>query len=60
MIKISGVDHINMNVKDLEASKKFYQSVFGFELKEAGFRNGGNWAIVGVPGRLYLALYEVG
>jgi catechol 2,3-dioxygenase-like lactoylglutathione lyase family enzyme len=60
MITVTGVDHINMNVKDLEASKKFYKDAFGFELKEEGFRNGGNWAIIGLPGRIYLALYEVG
>ncbi|MBI3553905.1 MAG: VOC family protein [Elusimicrobia bacterium] len=60
MITVTGVDHINMNVKNLEQSKKFYGEVFGFELREEGFRDGGNWAIIGVPDRIYLALYEVG
>ena len=60
MIEISGVDHLNIGVKDLEASKRFYSRLFGFELKEQGERDGRKWAIVGVPGRIYLAMYEEG
>ncbi len=60
MIKISRVDHINMDVKDMEASKKFYGSVFGFKLKESGVRNGAAWAILGIADQAYLCLYEVG
>lgn len=60
MISIDRVDHINMGVKNLEESKKFYGSVFGFTEKESGVRNGRRWAIIGVPGRLYIALYEKG
>lgn len=60
MISVTGVDHINMNVKDLEATKKFYRDVFGFEEKEGGVRGGTRWAIIGAPGRIYLAIYEVG
>ena len=34
-MKITGIDHITINVKDLEASKNFYETVFG--LKFCGF-----------------------
>ncbi len=34
-VKITGLNHITVNVKDLEKSKAFYQDVLG--LKEAGF-----------------------
>lgn len=34
-MKIVGLDHITVNVKDLEASKRFYGSLL--QLKEAGF-----------------------
>jgi len=44
MIDISGVDHVNMGVKDLEASKRFYRTVFGFQEKESGVRGGRRWA----------------
>lgn len=39
-MKITGLDHITVNVKDLEASKKFYQEILG--LKESGFLDMGD------------------
>lgn len=60
MIELTRIDHINMRVKDLEASKDFYASVFGFEPKESGNYKGRPWTILGVPDRAYLCLYEVG
>ncbi len=60
MITLTRVDHINMTVKELDRSAEFYRSVFGFEPKESGVRNGRRWAILGVPDRLYLCLYETG
>jgi catechol 2,3-dioxygenase-like lactoylglutathione lyase family enzyme len=60
MITVTGVDHINMNVKSLEASRKFYGETFGFEVKESGARGGTPWAILGLKDRVYLCLYEVG
>jgi catechol 2,3-dioxygenase-like lactoylglutathione lyase family enzyme len=32
MIKTAGLCHLNLNVRDLEASTRFYQEVFGLEL----------------------------
>lgn len=57
---LTRIDHINMRVKDLERSREFYGRLFGFARKESGVRNGRPWAILGVPGRAYLCLYEVG
>ncbi len=33
-LKASSIDHINMEVKDLEQSVKFYKNLFGFEIKK--------------------------
>jgi catechol 2,3-dioxygenase-like lactoylglutathione lyase family enzyme len=33
-IKARSIDHVNMNVKDLEESVDFYKNLFGFELKK--------------------------
>lgn len=60
MIRLTRVDHINMTVQELDRSAAFYRSVFGFVEKEAGERGGRRWAILGVPDRLYLCLYETG
>ena len=60
MITLTRVDHINMTVKELDRSTAFYRSLFGFIEKESGTRNGRRWAILGVPERLYLCLYETG
>ena len=37
MFKISGIDHINMYVKDLDKTVNFYKKFFDFEVKEEGF-----------------------
>lgn len=34
ILRVNAIDHINMSVKDLAKSLKFYQDVFGFEIKE--------------------------
>ena len=33
-LKVSGIDHVNMFVKDLQESVDFYSNLFGFELKK--------------------------
>jgi catechol 2,3-dioxygenase-like lactoylglutathione lyase family enzyme len=33
-LRVNAIDHINMSVKDLQASVQFYKDVFGFEIKE--------------------------
>jgi len=33
-LKASFIDHINMEVKDLEQSVTFYKNLFGFEIKK--------------------------
>lgn len=59
MIGVNRIDHINMKVRDLAASKEFYGGVFGFATKDEGVRGGRPWAVLGTRGRAYLCLYEV-
>lgn len=61
MLNISHVDHLNMNVSNLERSIHFYAEVFGLKVFEEGKSSSGNpYKIVGLPGSLFLCLYENG
>ena len=60
-LKATAIDHVNMKVKNLEKSVKFYQDMFGFEVKvEDNFPNK-----LKVPSKIIgndsviLCLYEV-
>ncbi|MDD9946361.1 MAG: VOC family protein [Myxococcales bacterium] len=55
--KVRHLDHINMTVRDLEASLQFYRDLFGFEKVESGELPSGPWAIVR-SGDAMLCLYE--
>lgn len=57
MIRILAIDHVNLQVADLDASIEFYRRVFGFRLLEDGRdAPAGGWAIVGLPGAACIAL----
>lgn len=59
MLNIKSVDHINLNVKNLEESVQWYNTVFGLVVKEEGVSNSGNpYKIIGKPNSIYLALYQ--
>lgn len=60
MLAINGVDHINMNVSNLDNSLSFYQNLFAnTAIKESGKNGFGRpYAILGIDGKLYLCLYE--
>lgn len=59
MIKVNGLDHINLQVRDLNKSVDFYKNVFGFQKVEEGISNNGNpYAIVGRSGHVFLAMYQ--
>lgn len=58
MIKINTIDHINMSVSNLESSLKFYEEMFGFEVKEKSLYKNQKHAITGVSDKVMLALYE--
>jgi lactoylglutathione lyase len=64
MLKFNGIDHINMNVRNLEKSVSFYQDVFGFEVKEEGeyfspaAKRNIVFKIIGKSDKGMLALYE--
>lgn len=59
VLQISGIDHINMCVANLERSIAFYGDVFGFEIKE-DHRDLKEypWVTLGIPDVAYLVLYE--
>jgi len=57
-IKILGVDHIQLDVANLEESLEFYSRVFGFEIKEVGIRAFTRWMIIGTNNTLYLCMHE--
>lgn len=57
MIRVSAIDHVNLQVADLDASIDFYRRIFGFRVLEDGRRiPPGGWAIIGIPGAVCLAL----
>ncbi len=59
MLKISNIDHMNLNVKNLNESLNFYNQLFGMEVKEQGVSESGRkFVITGLKDKLYLALYE--
>lgn len=57
-ISIVGVDHIQLDVADLEESLEFYGRVFGFQVKEVGLRAFTRWMVIGTNQALYLCMHE--
>lgn len=47
MVRTLGLNHINLNVTDLERSECFYRAAFGLEVR---FREGDDMVFVGSPG----------
>jgi len=59
LLEISGIDHINMCVTNLERSIAFYRDVFGFEVKEDHRElEKYPWVTLGVANTAYLVLYQ--
>jgi catechol 2,3-dioxygenase-like lactoylglutathione lyase family enzyme len=59
MLNISHVDHLNLNVSNLNDSVRFYQNLFGFKVFEQGQSSNNNpYKIIGLPNSLFLCLYE--
>jgi len=57
MVKSSGLNHINLNVSDVQRSLRFYQEAFGLEVK---FWEGKRMVFLGSPGaRDVITLCEV-
>lgn len=58
-VRVSGIDHVNISVSDLERAMTFYESVFGFRLVEDGrSRTEAPFVIMAAGGRAFLALHE--
>ncbi len=54
---VAHLDHLNLSVADLDATRDWYQRVFDFEVHETGVYNGAPWAIL-KSGEALLCLYE--
>ena len=53
------IDHVNLSVRDLDASVDFYCRLLGVERKEGGEDNGVRWCILGAKDRFYVCFFEV-
>lgn len=56
-MKVAALDHLNLSVRDLEATASWYGRVFGFARVEEGVWQGVRWAILRSGGAL-LCAYE--
>jgi catechol-2,3-dioxygenase len=60
MLKLSHIDHLNLQVLNLKESASFYKRIFGFEIKEEGLGSSGEpYMIIGKSKHLMLCMYEV-
>ncbi len=61
MIEVKQMDHLNMGVRSIAETEKFYRDLFGFEEKERGIdKDGEPFAIIAAADRVYLCIYEYG
>ncbi len=61
MIEVKQMDRLNMGVRNIDETAKFYREIFGFEEKERGIgKDGDAFAIIGAADRVYLCIYEYG
>jgi lactoylglutathione lyase len=60
MLKLNKIDHVNVMVKNIDETVKFYSEVFGFTVKENGVSqtSGNLYAIIGISDKGLLAIYE--
>ena len=60
MLKVNHLDHINIFVKNLEKSAKFYQEHFGFKLyrEGIGLAAGLPYKIIGISGKIMICMYQ--
>lgn len=57
-MKTVGIDHVQMEVIDLESTIKFWQDVLGFQVVDRGLRLGLRWVILKDQSNTCLSLHE--
>ena len=58
---VRGIDHVSINVRDLEASARFYADVLGFRRLETVAMDGGfSITYFGIPGGGRMELFDYG
>ncbi len=55
MLRVTGIDHVNLNVRNLQETAEFYQRLFGFHVKKREYEQNG--LIIGND-TISLCLYE--
>lgn len=56
-MNVSNLDHLNLTVKNLDETEKWYEEIFGFSKVEGGVRSGVKWGILR-SGDAMLCVYE--
>ena len=62
MFKLQGIDHLNIDVNNIDESVSFYKKYFGFEvMRDYRYESKGkdvHFVLLGNKGKAYLCLYE--
>lgn len=63
MIKVKGIDHININVSSIDKAKEFYERFFGFKTQEdyvykEDDGSATRFLLIGISEHVMLCLYE--
>lgn len=53
-----GIDHVQMEARDLEETIRFWESLLGFETVDLGVRLGLRWVILKNSGNTCLSIHE--
>ena len=57
-IQLKGIDHLGINVRDMERAVKFYRDILGFQTEDDYDPNAGEKHVELFAGNVWLALFE--
>jgi catechol 2,3-dioxygenase-like lactoylglutathione lyase family enzyme len=57
-LEYNGIDHLNINVKNLKKSKEFYHGLFDAKVREEGKNDYGEFALLEFRNGQVIALYQ--